>query len=111
VALFGWTGNEYILEYGAFVRKTAHFLEYAALGAECSALAILLRGKIFGSLTWMAAFVPLFVAVIDEFVQGFVGRTSSVSDVLLDFCGACCGIAFAMIIAAIVKRIAHRRKQ
>ena len=49
----------------------------------------------------------LAVAVLDEFLQGFVGRTSLVSDIVLDFSGALCGIA-AML--AVVALLGHARR-
>ena len=109
-ALFGWTGNTVITDYGAFVRKLAHFLEYAALGAEYAALSFTLKKDTNTSFVWMALFFPLITAVADEFVQGFFGRSSLVSDVLLDFAGACCGIAITICILYVVARIKESRK-
>ena len=38
-------------------------------------------------------FVVLLCAVLDEYFQSFVFRTSSVSDVVLDFCGGLIGVS------------------
>ena len=38
-------------------------------------------------------FLVLLCAVLDEYFQSFVFRTSSVSDVMLDFCSGLIGVA------------------
>jgi VanZ family protein len=78
------------------VRKGAHFAEFAALSAL---LTILLR-LIFG--TWRThamgyvLFLSLLFGVLDEFLQSFTGRGTSVRDVMLDLCGALLGILCAI---------------
>lgn len=76
------------------VRKTAHFLEYAVLGAETA-----LRNK------WKFVVSPgrsgknpetvffwICVPVIDELIQYFTpGRACMIRDVLLDICGFAAG--------------------
>ena len=98
------------LYYGAFVRKLAHFCEYCLLGAECAFVAMVVSGRIVSPCLWGGAFVPLAVAVIDEYTQSFVGRTSLVADVLLDFSGALVGIALVVVVALVVKRLRSRRE-
>ena len=69
-----------------FVRKAAHFTEYFML-----AVLLLLMFRSFNVSLWnqgiYSLFVVLLCAVLDEYFQSFVFRTSSVSDVMLDFCG------------------------
>lgn len=79
------------------IRKLAHFLEFSLLGwllwrtyssfrisKATSAGYILLLG--------------LLVAVVDEYIQSFsLGRSSQVSDVLLDFGGVFCTWLFCRI--------------
>ena len=108
-----WAGHPLSLAYGSFVRKLAHFLEYFALGAECAAVTAYLTGRAVSPYIWTDLFVVLMVAVIDEFVQSLVGRTSLVADVLLDFSGALAGIFVALLVAAVVLRAsrAPRRRR
>jgi VanZ family protein len=74
-----------------YVRKTGHLMEYFVLGLiVCSVLfSIELKGKV--GLGYIL-FICLFCGVLDEFNQSFIRRTSSVSDVLIDFTGSCLGI-------------------
>ena len=59
---------------------------------------------------WADLFIVLAVAVVDEFVQSVVGRTSLITDVLLDFSGAAIGIAVTLIIASFIFRRKRRGK-
>lgn len=68
------------------IRKLAHFTEFCILG-------ILLRARWSGRSREKATplFLALLVALTDETIQAFTGRTSSVFDVWLDFFGAVTG--------------------
>ena len=76
----------------AFVRKVAHFTEYALLALPVYAIALL-----WGKRRLIAAILP-FAAVVsmaaaDEWLQTFVpGRYGSVRDVLLDSAGCLFGM-------------------
>ena len=88
-----------------FVRKAAHMAEFALLGFSLGGLngAITdLRGK---NTPFLPPFLSLLVAVSDEFIQSFTGRTSQVRDVLIDFSGALLGLLLIWII-----RTACRKK-
>lgn len=74
-----------------WLRKTAHFLEFAALGAELAALFFLNRGRDLQSGA-NAAFAALLAALADEGLQYLSARAPEVRDVALDFSGALCGI-------------------
>lgn len=75
------------------VRKAGHFLEFSLLGAFTFALALKLGNRWYG----YAFFYVLSVGTADEFIQNFTGRTSMVSDVLIDFAGAVAGFCIALI--------------
>ena len=79
------------------VRKIAHLVEYAVLGAcgclFCIFIHSLYSSKIYG---YLIAY-SLFIAVLDEHIQSFSDRGSSTSDILLDFLGSIIG--FASVIA------------
>ena len=80
-----------------FVRKTAHFCEFALLGGELTLLLRLRGGRGFQCFC-NSAFAALLTAVADETIQIFSGRGSQVADVVLDFSGAVLGIlAFTLI--------------
>lgn len=73
------------------VRKSAHFLEYGILAALTYWT---FKGFNVNKLDQVvySLFMVLSVAVMDEYLQSFVERTSSVSDVLIDFLGGITGI-------------------
>ena len=100
------------------IRKSAHFIEYAILGLE---LVILItinkslqadddkkRGLIKKLLSlYPTAFVfSLLVGSVDETIQYFTGRYSSIWDVLLDLAGA----SFSILIFLLLRTILLRRK-
>lgn len=89
-----------------WVRKAAHFAEFFILGVlSCSTVAFV--GRRLAGYVW---FFVLAVAVIDEFVQKFTGRTSAVSDVIIDFCGAASGCLIVIALRAVVLRFRKKRK-
>ena len=93
-----------------FVRKAAHFTEFAALGFCVGMTADGLRRRFWrGSMVFVPLFTTLAVAVTDEFIQSFFDRTSSVRDVLLDFAGAAFGVALAAMIAEMLLRFKQKR--
>ena len=87
------------------VRKTAHFGEFFLLGAGLTAIAVLIEKKIFTPWLFMPLFFILLMAVTDEFIQSFTGRTSLVKDVIIDSCGGICGLLFIVCIFAIARAV------
>lgn len=80
-----------------FVRKTAHFCEFALLGTELAAL-FWLRGGLTLQSRCNAAFAALLAALTDESIQLFTPeRGPGLTDVLLDFAGALTGIALCTL--------------
>ena len=85
------------------VRKSAHFAEYMVLGIVLSIMNINLgKPKLITILL-----ICQSVAVIDEFIQSFSGRSDKVSDIIIDICGAVTGIVIVFIIYKILK---HRKE-
>lgn len=87
-----------ILSYG--IRKGAHFFEYLIL---VLLLYVTLKFYPFSGVNRViyVLFMVLGVAVLDEYFQSLVARTSSVSDVLLDFSGG----AIGLIVIRLVEKI------
>ncbi|MBQ8849311.1 MAG: VanZ family protein [Clostridia bacterium] len=81
-----------------FIRKAAHFTEFAILGVlVCADLwacrAITLEKRLYISASILLCSVPIcaLFASLDEFLQSFVdGRGPSAKDVLIDASGALC---------------------
>lgn len=80
----------------AKVRKSAHFGIYFVLGALVTGSSWLYTKKWFATFL-MGVSIPTTVAVLDEFNQGFKGRTSSISDVMLDMFGAIFGTLIVLL--------------
>lgn len=86
-----------------WLRKLAHFTEFAALGAELLFLAAV-RRRLGLQAASNCAFAALFAALTDETIQLISGRNSQVLDVLLDFSGALTGILIAWLICRLIKK-------
>lgn len=82
------------------VRKGAHLTEFFALGF----LVLLAVFEIKKEFLGFGFFYVLFVGVTDEFIQSFSDRTSSVSDVLIDFSGAMLGFAACGILSLCIRK-------
>ncbi len=67
-------------------RKIAHFVEFCFLAIEICTLLVILK-RFNAKLLFTVLFVGLLVAVIDETIQNYTGRVSSVIDALIDFGG------------------------
>ena len=91
-----------------FVRKLAHFTEFAALGAELSVLLWVLRKKSFQAYL-NVTFTASAVALCDETIQIFSGRGPRVQDVWLDISGAAFGIALLLGIRTIVDSVSKKK--
>ena len=93
-----------------YVRKTAHFIEFFALGAlfSADALAWDLKVRAATPLSFAAGAV---CAALDELHQTFVpGRAGMWQDVLLDCAGVAAGVAAVFAAALIIKRIKNDRR-
>ena len=91
------------------VRKLAHFVEFAALGFSLGGFACSMGLKRRG-LCLASAAGALAVAIADETVQHFTGRTDSWKDVLLDFSGAVCGIAVMCLAIWLLGQLQTRKR-
>lgn len=96
------------------IRKMAHFLEYALLGVELMALLLMVFPVDPMKYLIYILFFGLALGVCDESVQKLTDRTSSTTDVMIDFGGLCIGIAFAYFafaaVRAIIKKKANKKE-
>ncbi|HIW55048.1 MAG TPA: VanZ family protein [Candidatus Ruthenibacterium merdigallinarum] len=91
-----------------FVRKAAHFSEFALLGALAAAWVRAWGLRLARALGW-ALLAGMAVALADETLQLFSpGRSASPADVWLDFAGFCAGTALAAALMAAVRRLQRR---
>ncbi len=91
------------------VRKTAHLIEYAALGMAVMLFVKRVEKDYCKKLYGAELFCVLFIAVVDEYIQSFSNRTSSTGDVLLDFIGALIGFALVLVIHFIYVKLKNRK--
>ena len=94
----------------SFIRKTAHFTEYAILAFwavrafAASSMTFIKNGRF-----WMAMILVVLVAATDEFHQSFESsRTSSIYDVMLDATG---GIFVSALLWLLRKRLPLMRSE
>ncbi len=93
-----------------FVRKTAHFCEYALLACTYSLHLYAIKRK----KKWMIS-LPILLSFLyagtDEFHQLFVpGRSGQFSDVVLDTVGGASGTLFFYIIMLLLQRMHQYKK-
>ena len=94
--LFGVVGIGPFSEH--FIRKLAHFTEFCMMGFWFMLCLRVYTRHFIKHVSW-PLFLGLLTAVLDETIQLYVpGRSSSVSDVLLDFSGVVCGLFVALLL-------------
>ena len=98
-----------------FVRKAAHFCEFALLGFLSAGLFLWLSARTSAVKGWMTLSIPavftLLYAASDEIHQMFTNRGPRVTDVLIDFGGALCGICVAHLLFGLIFRKKDKRKK
>lgn len=98
---------------GAFlignVRKIAHFVEFAALGAEIALYRVLYVKK--KTAAYHAPLAGFAVAFTDESIQVLSGRGPSITDVWLDVAGYLTGLLAVYAIFIIARKIKASRKK
>lgn len=86
------------------VRKTAHFLEYAALAASLVLHFTIWKVEVRRKLIFSILITSVY-AMTDEFHQTFIpGRSGQVSDMLLDSCGGITGALLFLLLIIIVRK-------
>ncbi|MGM9936226.1 MAG: VanZ family protein, partial [Candidatus Ornithomonoglobus sp.] len=87
-----------------FIRKCAHFSEYAALGMSAYVTIRLSISKTAGRARIYTILFCMLYAVTDEIHQYFVpGRAERIFDVFVDTCGAAAGVIIVSILIFIIK--------
>ena len=92
-------------DFRKYTRKAAHFIEFAALGISLAIVFLCVYIKTSKLFVSLPLFLMLSVAVTDEFIQSFNGRTSCLKDVLIDFSGSISGILMVFMIAMICRKM------
>jgi VanZ family protein len=91
-------------EFHHFVRKVAHFMEFALLGLLVGTMFQMIRLRAGGRLCALPVLIILLAAVLDEYIQFFAHRGSAVPDVILDFCGGLFGLGIALLVPYLPKK-------
>ena len=97
------------------IRKSAHFIEYAILGLELVIFITINKSlpdddKKIGLIKRILSIYPtafilsLFIGAVDETIQYFTGRYSSIWDVLLDLSGASFSIGIFLLIRSLIRK-------
>ena len=96
--------------FNHYVRKIAHFGEYATLGFLCC-MGFLLTWFKLGFKPFFAGLICLITAMSDELYQATVpGRAAMVTDVITDMGGSLTGILFSCLLAAAVSHLVRQRR-
>lgn len=108
-AIFKWLGLSVELT-DHIIRKTAHFCEFALLGALVMWNGFLFNHKVISNLL-SCGFICLATATIDETIQlSSPGRAGMVTDILLDFSGVTAGFLFFIIVFNLFIYIKNRKR-
>lgn len=93
-------------------RKLAHVIEYFVLSIEVACLFCVIFGAKKTTLKYLPVSIlsGIFTAVIDETVQIFSNRGSSVADVWVDASGYVIGTLVATVIIAIAVSVGKKRE-
>ena len=94
-----------------WLRKAAHLAEYGLLGVAVGGGITFLHHNYNKRVIGISLFGILAIAVLDEFIQSFSDRTSSVLDVMLDFGGATIGLLLLFTTVWLVGYIKSRNKR
>ena len=98
--------------FNHYVRKSAHFLEFAALGFCLMGLSDAIGRKRRIPRVPAALLAALLVASMDETLQFFaVERGPGIKDVLIDFFGAVCGLLLMLLCLTIEKDIREKQNE
>lgn len=94
----------------SFVRKAAHFCEFALLGFIVFFTYISYTDN--KKFLFTVLLFGLLIAILDEILQLFVsGRAGQVTDVLLDFSGHFVGSVFAVAIYVVVLKVIKSKRE
>ncbi len=95
-----------------FVRKTAHFTEYAFLGFLLSGFYMSLKKRKISKMMLTAWITGTLYAVTDEIHQLFVpGRSCQAFDVVIDSSGVLTGVLVMTAVVLIIDRIRRKRSK
>ncbi|MGN0162267.1 MAG: VanZ family protein, partial [Candidatus Ornithomonoglobus sp.] len=95
-----------------FIRKCAHFSEYAVLGISSYVSIRFLTDKSARYVRIYAILFCMLYAVTDEIHQHFVpGRTERIFDVFVDTCGAATGVIIITALIFIIKIYKEERRK
>ena len=94
-----------------YLRKTAHFTEFAALGLCWSAYGWQQEIRTRKSRILLPFLLTLSTAVADEYIQFFSHRGSAVTDVVLDYAGAVTGIGIVLLLKLCVRHWRSTKKE
>ena len=95
------------IDWNYIVRKGAHLFEFFLLGVIATPLSLMLVKKMSRTLLLSVAYLVV-IALTDEFIQRFTGRTSSIKDVMIDIVGGCVGVATVLILRLAIDRKRER---
>lgn len=100
--------DNYYTSSNSKIRKSAHVGIYFILGILASFFGWLYTKKWWRA-SLMGMLIPMVIAMLDEFIQGLIDRTSLLADVVLDSVSATIGMCCFMVLLAIYNLIGNYR--
>ena len=92
------------------IRKTAHVLEFAALGVLLSMFFRKFERRNGRKYIASPMLIGLIVGVFDEFIQSFNDRSSEAGDILIDFGGVLLGLLVTMWVYSLIDKKRRERR-
>ncbi len=92
------------------IRKSAHVIEFTALGVLLSMLFRKFERRSGRKYIACPLFIGLMVGVFDEFIQSFNDRSSEVGDILIDFGGVLLGLFVTMCLYSTIDKKRRERR-
>ncbi len=92
-----------------YLRKAAHFSEFALLGCEIIALFAAVNTELTLGSYFFSLLISMFFAVCDETVQIFSERGSLVSDIWIDFSGSFMSVTLFLILYSVIRLLRSRK--
>lgn len=103
--------DELVWDVTHFIRKTAHFCEFALLSATFSSLLLLFRVTC-KKLVLFSTMLSFLIGCVDEFIQLFSeGRACRFTDALIDTSGGFFGALFVVFIVIVVTFLHKKSKK
>lgn len=96
------------LDWHFIVRKSAHLFEFFVFGLFMMLLLFQIKGNRRTDFAYALITVTV-IAMTDEFIQSFVGRSNRFADVIIDVIGAVVGLSLVLLFDFLIIRSREKK--